>query len=630
MERESNFARRGRTKTRCTPFANAQGQVTIFIIVAIVIVLGIILYFSLDFSSKSTVPEELVPVYDYFLSCLEETARNGVDLLGTQGGYIETPAFVAGSSFMPFSSQLDFFGQGIPYWMYVSGNNLIQEQVPTIHSMETELEKYVGNRIVDCNFDDFELAGYDVYVENGDVEVTINPLEASLEVSSPLTIYRGDVSVVVTKHSVGIDTKLGKFYDLALDVYSYQQDSLFLEQYALDVMRLYAPVTGTELSCTPKIFKEEEIKADIVEGLSQNIPTIKLGDDYYDLSSQERSYFVAGKNLDINENVNFMYSNNWPTKIEILGDTVVTPVGLQEGLGILGFCYIPYHLVYDISFPVMVQFFDDDELFQFPIAVVISQNQPRTAFASSVGVSIESEVCQYKNQNLEVYTFDNELNPVPSTISFKCLSSLCGIGETKTVGNEAVLSAEFPACVNGFVVAQAEGYAEAKYQISSTTESVANIVLNKKYSIDLDLGSVPQAIITFTSEDFGATALYPETKTIELIEGNYNISVQVYDDTSLVFPAINEQKCVDVPADGLSGFFGVETEECYDIEIPETKVDFAIVGGGKTNEYITETMLRDSNEINVNVPLFGLPGSLDEIQENYLKAEDEFIYLSFE
>ena len=44
MERESNFARRGRTKTRCTPFANAQGQVTIFIILAVVIVGGVIAY----------------------------------------------------------------------------------------------------------------------------------------------------------------------------------------------------------------------------------------------------------------------------------------------------------------------------------------------------------------------------------------------------------------------------------------------------------------------------------------------------------------------------------------------------------------------------------------------------------
>jgi len=616
MKRFSGFGRRG--------------QVTIFIIIAIVIVAGVIIYFSLNFSSKANVPTELVPVYDYFLSCLEESAREGVVLLGTQGGYIETPDFVSGSSFMPFSSQLNFFEAGIPYWMYVSGNNLIQEQVPTLNSMEAELGTYVGERIVDCDFTDFEVAGYDVYVENGDVEVRIDPLQASFEIASPLSIFKGETSAVIVDHGIELDTKLGKFYDLALDVYSYQQNTLFLEAYALDVMRLYAPVTGTELSCAPKIFNEEEIRGDIIEGLSQNIPTIKLGDDYYDLSSQERSYFVAGENLDVDENVNFMYSNSWPTKVEILGDTVVSPIGLQEGLGILGFCYVPYHLVYDISFPVMVQFFDDEELFQFPIAVVISQNQPRTAFSSSVGVSIEPPVCQYKNNEVEVYTFDNELNPIESTITFKCLDSTCDIGSTEVLGSDAVLETTLPSCVNGFIIAQAEGYAEAKHQISTTTESVANIVLNKKYPIDLDLGDVSQAIVSFSSGDYGVTALYPETKTVELIEGDYNVSVQVFDDTSLVFPSVSTQKCVDVPADGLSGFFGAETEECYDIEFPETQVDFAIVGGGKTTEYIVESQLRDSSEININVPLFGVPQSLDEMQENYVKAEDEFIYLQFE
>ena len=47
---------------------------------------------------------------------------------------------------------------------------------------------------------------------------------------------------------------------------------------------------------------------------------------------------------------------------------------------------------------------------------------------------------------------------------------------------------------------------------------------------------------------------------------------------------------------GISGFLGVETEKCYDVVIPETEVSFAVVGGGRTNEYITEGQLIESNE----------------------------------
>jgi len=115
-----------------------------------------------------------------------------------------------------------------------------------------------------------------------------------------------------------------------------------------------------------------------------------------------------------------------------------------------------------------------------------------------------------------------------------------------------------------------------------------------------------------------------------LIEGYYNVSVFVYDSSSLKFPASSRSECVDVPEGGLAGLFGAETEKCYDINLPEMDIDFAVVGGGRTAEYITVGMLEDAVELNINVPLFGLPDSLEGLQANHLRAEDEFIYLEFE
>jgi len=610
--------------------SNKKAQVTIFIIIAIVIVVGVIIYFAIDKSISTNIPSELQPVYDYYLSCLEDTSRQGISLLGEQGGYIETPEFEPGSAYMPFSSQLDFFGQPVPYWMYVSGNNLFREQVPTLNDMEKDLGIYVGDRIIDCDFSDFEEAGYDVYLENGDVDVVINQNEVDLDIKSSLTIHKGDVSVFVDSHSLKLSSKLGKFYGLALDVYNYEKTDMFLEQYALDVMRLYAPVTGTEITCTPKIFVDSEIREDIVDGLVTNIPTIKLGGDYYELSSKERNYFVADSGLSIDESVNFMYSSDWPTRIEIYGDRVAKPVGLQEGLGILGFCYVPYHLIYDINFPVMVQFYDSEEFFQFPVSVIISKSQAREAMPTTSGESIESEVCKYQDQKVSVKTYDWDLSPIEARIQFKCLNSICEIGETKIIGSEAVLEGDFPGCINGFIIASAEGYADSKFQISTNEENHADIILNKKYKMNLDLGNVKQALVNFESEDYSATAIYPDMKELELIEGYYNVSVQVYDDSSLKFPEVSQRKCVDVPESGVGGFLGLETEKCYDITIPETEVAYTIVGGGKTMEYISENQLKESGEININVPLFGLPGNLNELQENYLRVEDETIYLIFE
>jgi len=417
---------------------------------------------------------------------------------------------------------------------------------------------------------------------------------------------------------------------MAVDVYNYEKSNMFLEGYALDVMRLYAPVTGTEIGCAPKIFVEEDIKNDIVGGLAANVGMLKLDGSYYDLASEDESYFVTDIGERVDENVNFMYSPSWPTSIDIHGDMVAKPVGLQEGMGLMGFCYVPYHLVYDINFPVLVQFYDEEEIFQFPVAVVISKNQARVALPTTTGASIESKVCEFANQDVDVYTYDADLNPVEARIQFKCLNSVCEIGATEIEGGEAILRGEFPQCVGGFILASAEGYADAKYQISTNEENIANVVLSKKYEIGLDLGDVDKALVSFVADDFSAMVLYPEMDSLELVEGYYNVSVFVYDDSSLKFPASSRSECVDVPEGGLAGLFGAETEKCYDINLPEMDIDFVVVGGGRTAEYITARQLEESSELNINVPLFGLPGDLEGLQANHLRAEDEFVYLDFE
>ena len=104
---------------------NKSGQVTIFIIIAILLVAGVVAYFFLRGSLiKTPIPENVQPIYTSFLSCLEDDTSTGISILQSQGGYIFLPEFEPGSRYMPFSSQLNFLGNPIPYWYYVSGNNI--------------------------------------------------------------------------------------------------------------------------------------------------------------------------------------------------------------------------------------------------------------------------------------------------------------------------------------------------------------------------------------------------------------------------------------------------------------------------------------------------------------------------
>jgi hypothetical protein len=298
----------------------------------------------------------------------------------------------------------------------------------------------------------------------------------------------------------------------------------------------------------------------------------------------------------------------------------------------MGFCYVPYHLVYDISFPVMIQFFDNEELFQFPVAVIIDNSQPREALPPTFGdVSLEDEVCKYQNADLLVKTYDSGLNPIEARLQFKCLDSICEIGETKMIGDDAIFDGSAPQCVNGFVVATAEGYSDGKYQISTNSESVANIVLKKEYEIGLDLGDISgTAMISFISDDYSATVMYPEIKNITLVEGQYNVSVYVYENSTLTLEGYSDEMCVDVPVSGVGGLLGLEEEKCYDIDVPGMDIDSAVVGGGSAYSYVAESMLSDSVELNLNVPLFNRPNSLDSLQANYEAVSVATVFLEFE
>ncbi len=604
-----------------------RAQVTIFIIIAIVVIAGVIAWFLIRPGVSSNIPKEFEPAYNYYLSCIESSTLEGAGILGSQGGYIKIPDFVPGSQYMPFSSELDFFGTPVSYWMYVSGNNLLKEQKPTKEMMEAELSQFVEDRLTECDFTDFNLRGYYVDIGSGSVDVKINDLDIDVDVNAPLKLSSENDSVILSKHNVQAKSKLGKFYNLASDFYESEKNQAVLESYGLDVLRLYAPVTGVEMTCSPKIFDFQQIRKDIVSALESNTASLKIRGSYY---SDSDNYFVIDSKERIDENVNFVYSGNWPTKIEINGDAFAEPVGMQEGLGILGFCYVPYHLIYDVTYPVLVQFYDEKELFQFPVAVIIEKNQIREISNVGEALVLESGICEYMENDVRVYTYDLDLNPVEANIRFSCLSDGCGVGMTEQKGGEAYLDAKVPTCINGYVQASAEGYAPAKVMISTNEETEANILMKELHDVTLNLGNIPGIVmVSFASEDYSTAVLYPDTKKVQLIDGLYNVTVYVYKDSTLSFPGVTDKKCFSVPKSGVAGLFGVEEEKCYDIEIPEQEISMAVVGGGKSLEYFFEEDLRNANSLNINVPLFGDPSSVEDLQDNYIESEESYLEVSF-
>ncbi len=611
------------------------GQVTVFIIIAVIIVAAIVAFFILRARLTATaVPASLEPVYNSFLSCLEEDARTGISVLGSHGGYIELPEFKPGSQYMPFSSQLNFLGNPIPYWYYVSGNNIQEEQVPSLKEMEEQLGNFIENRINKCLLEDYLENGYGVSMGD-EVEANVKINEESVEVNlnMALAMERANDSVVVRNHKVVLNSKFGKLYSDARAIYDYEQETLFLENYGVDTLRLYAPVDGVELSCSPKIWSADEVFDELRMAIEENTLALKVKGGNFELTQSENKYFVI--DVPVEEEVLFLNSRNWSHSFEVNPSQesmmIAKPVGNQPGMGMLGFCYIPYHFVYNVNYPVLVQVYSGSEIFQFPLAVVIKGNKPREALNATALGTPEIDLCDYKNTQVTVNVYDTSLNPLDANISFKCFGEICQIGQTQ----DGVLSELFPQCVNGFVIAKANGYKTSNEPVPTTVQSNGVIVIlermyNKNVNLKLDGRDYNgEAIISFVSDDDSKTLIYPEQKQINLSQGQYEVQVYIYRNSSIKLQETTQEQCTEVPKGGLGALFGLTEEKCFDITIPSQTISSALVGGGTQEYYIAESELIDFTTIDINTDSLTTPRTLEDLQKNYLEFEDKDLDINF-
>ena len=599
---------------------NKSGQVTIFIIIAILIVAGVVTYFLLRGSlTKTSIPEEVQPIYTSFLTCLEDDTSTGISVLQSQGGYISLPDFEPGSSYMPFSSQLNFFGNPIPYWYYVSGNNIEKEQMPTKKEMEQQLETFIESRINNCNFDSYYEQGFEISLAESTAKVTIKDNKVEVDLNANLNVVRGEEDVLVRTHDATVKSKLGSLYDSAKKIYDEEQKNLFLEEYAIDTLRLYAPVDGAEITCSPLIWNAADVFDDLQEAVEAN--TLALN-----TKASTNDYFII--DVPVKEEARFLTSRNWPYSFEVTPSEenllIANPVGNQPGVGIIGFCYVPYHFVYNMKYPVLVQVYSGDEIFQFPLAVIIQNNNPRQSLDATAIETIVPELCAYKNTRVQVSIKDRQGNPVDADVSYECFGNKCNIGKTSS----GLLDDDFPQCVNGYVLASADGFHDAKYLFSTVSPGSISIIMEKIYNknVQLKLDGVnynQNAVIYLVSGENTKALAYPEQRSVELSEGQYEIQVHIYRNSSINIGAATTEQCVDVPKSGILGIFGLTEERCFDLEVPEQIISQVLVGGGKQNHYVLESELISSGTIEINAQGLLVPETIEQLQDNYLLFEEK-------
>ena len=162
---------------------------------------------------------------------------------------------------------------------------------------------------------------------------------------------------------------------------------------------------------------------------------------------------------------------------------------------------------------------------------------------------------------------------------------------------------------------------------------INTILTNSIYkNIDLKLDGASYngpAIINFVSEDSTKTIVYPDVKSTELSEGDYNVSVYIYQNSSLKLEKTTYEQCVDIPRGVIGGAFGLTKKKCFNVDLPSQVVSSALSGGGKDVYYMTEYELKNLGDLEIDAESLPKPDSLDALQENYALFETKGLNIFF-
>lgn len=213
MKEQNNYKQNLTERKMCSD--NKRGQIAIFIIVAIVIVVGGILIYFLFPGVRSAVRGEIVP-NNFIKSCVEEKVVEGIGILAKQGSYAEPEGYVL------------YKGNKIKYLCYTSQYFLpCNVQQPLIkRNFEVELEKMIEQKTDECvqNLRE-EYGGRGFFVSgltNSKANVEIVPENIRVIVDAPMSISKDELTQSFRSFNVDIPSKMYELLMIATSIVTFE------------------------------------------------------------------------------------------------------------------------------------------------------------------------------------------------------------------------------------------------------------------------------------------------------------------------------------------------------------------------------------------------------------------------
>lgn len=642
---------------------NSKGQLTVFIIIGLLILISIatLVYFTqvrttAPLKRVVAVPQEVQPIYDHVATCISDISKQGLERLGTQGGYINLPPYISNNPNAHIKN--DEFGISKTALWYYEG----EDRTPTISFMQKELQDHIKIQLETCvNFEAFQ-ENYEIQAASPITSiVTFTDSQVIAEVKWLLNIRIGDKIQQLDAYVIEHNLAFAPIVNLATQTMKYENENEWFEDLTIQLLTSNPkiPFDGLEFFCGTKKWNIRNIREDIQTTLATNLPSVRVANTNYppplesisvynnlkDEAQDIRKELERGK-LDIDwpedspldafemnrmmMNLNipsldlgaaFTYQPNWPIylNVEPSQGGILSTAQMKGPKQYLRFlCMNQWHFTYDIIYPIKALIRDDNAfdgqgyVFTFGFPVIIENNaESRNVFGvRRFDVPIEGvDFCdRIGTEALDVratgfaeggFTAE-ELADV--NITYSCGPQACALGKTYSDGSGAIrLQTLLPeGCANPSITATKEGYLSAS---AYATTNRVEILLTRLKPMNISIkihpyyeNADPQNPLKSTGQRWLLDQI--TDRFTQNMKATITISAKntTYDQ-HVVYPLTKDEQDA-----GIGGNINlIDGTAQYDIDVILFQGDTPIGGYHAENMTITYEEIAANNNIQLNV-----------------------------
>lgn len=487
-----------------------RGQVTIFIIIGILIVLVIGIFLFLQgkltlFQPQLAIPQYVIPVQSYIEQCIADIAEPAIRQMAAQGGFLNIPPEIAEN---PLSHYKLIPGQKQPIVSLWFSQGRARE--PTISSMERELADHITAEIRNCDLGAFS-EQFTITAQQPKAEASITDNEVRITLNYPLSITnkQDNAETALASFRKDIQAPLGLTFGLAKTIHDKENQDGFLELLTMEMIAgdfPDMPLDGFEITLDKRQWTLQQLQDELFPLLRSNfhclvfkntanaLPTACRDFSAYYL----RHYFIDLPNpkfRQIGVSTEWAFANSFQfTKFRVSpGGAVIRPIDLK--IPLVSGAFKLYHHFYDIEYPMLFVLTAGDFQFNLATMVNVRNNQPDRQFNPFLVDDQPSDAgadayCNEKIAPFKLQARDKETGEMlTAAMDYRCAQFRCSVGQTappllsgipQYCGNtpcDPFLETSLPYCINGMLIAEKPGYLTATSRLTSTPETTENYAL---------------------------------------------------------------------------------------------------------------------------------------------------------